>query len=264
MSERSEKFAEAGVRISAAAAGGWLSTVLGPEAGAATAETISEIGTNTVGFLMARRRDRVEKTLTAASDEAARRIDDGEEVDPEFVEGDEAGVLFEAVVDAAAQAFDERKCAVIANVYAAAAFEPGISPSDALLYVKRIREASWRQLVVLQYLLDDRRSEERFQIAQRDGRRNVTEPRRRPAALMAELAELGGTLELIGSGVPGGSVQNPQNIFGGEQVASTSVLEMTGTAVGRRISDLGGLADLVTDEELDRLAAELGELPEPQ
>jgi len=55
MESGKEKAIQAGVRIGAAAADGWLSTVLGPEAGPAVAETISEAGAAAVGFLGDRR-----------------------------------------------------------------------------------------------------------------------------------------------------------------------------------------------------------------
>jgi hypothetical protein len=80
---------------------------------------------------------------------------------------------------------------------------------------------------------------------------------------LAELSELGATLELIGTGVPGGTAQNPNNLFGGAQVTTLSVADMTATAVGRRISDLGRLAEVVSKADLDRLSAELAELPPP-
>ena len=50
-SKRPEKMVEAGIRISAAAAGGWLSPIFGVEGGAAAAEAISEVGTAAVSYL---------------------------------------------------------------------------------------------------------------------------------------------------------------------------------------------------------------------
>lgn len=80
MESRRGKAIQAGVRIGAAAAGGWLSTVLGPEAGPAVAETISEAGVAAVAFLDDRKSDRVSRTLIEISDEAATRIAAGEKV----------------------------------------------------------------------------------------------------------------------------------------------------------------------------------------
>jgi hypothetical protein len=144
------KAIQAGVRIGAAAAGGWLSIVLGPEAGPAIAETISEAGVAAVAFLGG---ERVSRTLIEISDEAATRIAAGEEVRTDIAdpESDDASALFEAVIVAAAQSVEDRKCAVIANVYASIAFYSLITIADALLYVERIRACSWRQLVALQF-----------------------------------------------------------------------------------------------------------------
>jgi hypothetical protein len=138
------KAIQAGVRIGAAAAGGWLSTVLGPEAGPAVAETISEAGVAAVAFLDDRKSDRVSRTLIEISDEAATRIAAGEKVRAEIAdpESDDATALFEAVIEAAAQSVEDRKRAVIANVYASIAFDPSITIVDALLYIERIRACS--------------------------------------------------------------------------------------------------------------------------
>jgi hypothetical protein len=258
-----ERVVEAGIRIGAAAAGGWLFPVFGVEGGAAAAEAISEAGTAAVAYLAGRKRDRVARTLTEVSEKSRTRTEAGEKIRREIIDGDseDAVVLFEAVVEAAALSIEERKCEVIANVYSAVAFDPTISVADALLYIARIRACSWRQLTVVQYLLDEDRSQERAAIARSDEERNVSEPRRRPAAFLAELSELGATLELIGTGVPGGTAQNPNNLFGGAQVTTQSVADMTATAVGRRIADLGQLAEVISRADLDQLSAELAELP---
>jgi hypothetical protein len=262
-SKNHEKIVEAGIRISAAGAGGWLSPLFGVEGGAAAAEAISEAGTAAVAYLAGRKRDRVARTLTGVSENARVRKEAGEQVRSDIIDSDSGGaiVLFEAVVEAAAQSIEERKCEVIANVYSAVAFDPTISIEDALHYIGRIRDCSWRQLTVVQYLLDEDRSQERAAIAREDEQRNVSEPRRRPAAFLAELSALGATLELIGTGVPGGTAQNPNNLFGGAQVTTQSVADMTATAVGRRIADLGQLAKVVSKADLDQLSAELAELP---
>jgi hypothetical protein len=245
------KVLQAGVRISAAAAGGWLSTVLGPEAGPAAAETISEAGVAAVAFLGDRKSERVARTLIEISDEAAARIALGEEVRAEIAdpESDDAFALFEAVIEAAAQSVEDRKCAVLANVYASIAFDPSITIADALLYVERIRACSWRQLVALQFLHAGGRVRERERIvaAGQEGDIDIA------PALSAEFSELGLTLELIGSGIRGGRVSNPSTTFGGNQLTTQSVAAMTPTAVGRELIRLGRLEGEVREDELDVL-----------
>jgi hypothetical protein len=199
------KAIQAGVRIGAAAAGGWLSTVLGPEAGPAVAETISEAGVAAVAFLDDRKSGRISRTLIEISDEAATRIAAGEKVRAEI--------------------------------------------ADALLYIERIRACSWRQLVALQFLQAGERAQERERIvaAGQEGDIDIA------PALSAEFSELGLTLELIGTGIPGGRISNPSTTFGGGQPTTQSVAAMTPTAVGRELIRLGKLEDEVGEDELDAL-----------
>jgi hypothetical protein len=133
------------------------------------------------------------------------------------------------VVEAAAQSAGEKKCAVIANVYASIAFDPAVSIPDALLRVGRVRACSWRQHVALQFLVAGDREEERQRIlvAGSEGDIDIA------PILSAEFSELGSALELIGTGIPGGRVSRPELTFGGNQVTSQSVAGMTPTAVGR-------------------------------
>jgi hypothetical protein len=172
---------QAGVRIGGAAVGEWLSTVLGPEAGPAVAETISEAGVAAVEFLGNRKSERVSRTLTEISDEAA------------------------------AQSVENRKCAVVANVYASIAFDrqsrlptPSSISSESGL-------GSWRQLVALQFLQAGGRARERERIVAAGQEGNID----MAPALSAEFSELSLILELIGTGIPGGRISNPSTTFGG-------------------------------------------------
>ena len=242
----SDKAIEAGIQITAAGAGGLMSTVLGPEGGAAVGEAIAQAATVAVSWLGRRKQDRISRTLTLVSEETARRIAAGEPVRPEIAEGEDAAALFEEVVEAAAQSVEERNCAVVANVYASIAFDPAISIPDALLLVGRIRACSWRQLVALQFLVAGDREEERqrIQVAGNEGDTDIA------PMLSAEFSELGSTLELIGSGIPGGRVSRPGSTFGGNQLSSQTVAEMTPTAVGRELIRLGRLEEEVRPREL--------------
>jgi hypothetical protein len=262
MESGKEKAVRAGVRIGAAAASGWLSTVLGPEAGPAVAETISEAGVAAVGFLSDRKGKRVSRTLIEISDEAATRIAAGEEVRTEIAdpESDDATALFEAVIEAAAQSVEDRKCAVIANVYASIAFDPSITIADALLHIERIRACSWRQLVALQFLQAGGRVQERERIVAAGQEDNIDIA----PALSAEFSELGLTLELIGTGIPGRRISNPLTTFGGGQLTTQSVAAMTPTAVGRELIRLGKLEDEVGEDELDALGRAIADTrPDP-
>jgi hypothetical protein len=183
------------------------------------------------------------------SEETARRVAAGEAIRPEIAEGEDAAALFEGVVEAAAQSIEERKCTVVANVYTSIAFDPAILIPEALLLVGRIQACSWRQLVALQFLAAGDREEERqrIQVAGNEGDIDIA------PILSAEFSELGSTLELIGTGIPGGRVSRPESTFGGNQVTSQSVAGMTPTAVGRELIRLGRLDEEISPQELDEL-----------
>jgi hypothetical protein len=105
----------------------------------------------------------------------------------------------------------------------------------------------------LRYFEDQSRQSEREMIAVAG---DEGEARIHPA-LEAELSEAARTLELIGIGQDGGSVANPSNSMGGGQIVSSSARRVRATGLGQTISRLGRLADLVSEEELDSIAADL-------
>lgn len=158
------------------------------------------------------------------------------------------------MVEAAARSIEEKKCDLIANIYASVAFDGQISADDALLYVRRIRAASWRQLVALRYVEDETRKRERELI----GAAGAEGEARIHPALGIELSELAGRgLELIGIGQEDGSVSDPSSVFGGGTITSQTVARLRATGLGETISRLGRLRNLVTDEELHVIAVDL-------
>lgn len=255
--------AVAGVRVSAAAAGGYLSTVLGPEAGAAVAETISEAGIQAVGWLEGRAADRVTKTLSAVSDAVARRIAEGEQIREELRDQDneDALALFGSVIEAAARSAEDRKCIAIANAYTSIAFDPEISIEDALLLVRRIKDASWRQLVALVYLSAEDRAHERFKLfnAGTGGEVEI-----RPA-LIAELTEMSETLGLVGLKNSDGRVGPPSSSGAGDfsspALSKSLRAGWAASPLGEELLRLASLNDVVQGDELDDLAESLAVSP---
>jgi hypothetical protein len=72
------------------------------------------------------------------------------------------------------------------------------------------------------------------------------------------LSELAGRgLEFIGIGQEDGSVSDPSSVFGGGTITSQTVARLRATGLGETVSRLGRLSELVTEEELDALAADL-------
>ncbi|HEV2791179.1 MAG TPA: hypothetical protein VGV69_07765, partial [Solirubrobacterales bacterium] len=187
--------------------------------------------------------------------EVQRRQEEGDVVRPEIADADSEGArtIFETVVDAAARSIEEKKCAVIANIYASVAFDPTVSVSDALLYVRRVRDASWRQLVALRYFEVPERQEERelIGVAGAEGEARIS------PALGVELSEAGRGLELIGIGQPGGAVANPSNVMNGGQITTASTTRLRATGLGETISRLGRLKEVVSEAELDEIARDL-------
>lgn len=250
------KVAAAGVRVGSAAAGGYLSTVLGPEAGAAVAETISEAGVQAVGWLEERATDRVTRTLTAASDAVAERIAEGEEIRGELRDQENEGAiaLLESVIEAAVRSAEDRKCLAIANTYAAIAFDLEISIDDALLLVRRLRDSSWRQLVALVYLSAEDRADERFEIFNA-GIGGQTEIR---PALITELTEMSETLGLVGlkseNGVVGPPSSSGAGNYSSPAISKSMRAGWSASPLGAELLRLTNLNDLVQGGELEELA----------
>lgn len=252
------KAAKVAVRAGAASVGACLTATLGPEAGAAAAESLAQ-GAEAllVGWLDRRSTNRVRRTLIATSEKVKERRDRGEQVrgalkDPK---NPESTALFEAVVATAAQSEEDRKCAVIANTYASIAVDPLISIGDALLYMRRIRGSSWRQLVALQFLLDGDRSDERGKMAAAGAEGEA----QASPALAAEMVELAETLGLVGIGEPGGYVGAPSATMGGGGFTTQSLANWTATGLGRELARLGELKNVVQSNDLDHLARGLAE-----
>jgi hypothetical protein len=244
-------------RAGAAGVGALLASTLGPEGAAATAEVLAQAGESALEWIDDRRGGRVARTLTAVSAQVAERRAAGEIVREDFAdpENGDAAALFEAVVVAAADSAEDRKCAVVANLYASLAFDTTSSIDDALLYVRRIRDASWRQLVALQYLKADSRSDERESAAVRGDEGEA----KASATLAAEMEELAETLGLIGVGQSDGSVTAPTGTMGGGGFYTSSLARWKPTAIGRQIASLGRLAKVVADSEVDDVARRLAE-----
>lgn len=107
----------------------------------------------------------------------------------------EANAIFEAVVAAVAQSFEKRKGEAVANLYASICADPEVSIADALHYLRRLRDASWRQLVAVRFFEDEDRQKERelIEVATREGDATIH------PTLGDELPELAPSLGFTGS-----------------------------------------------------------------
>jgi hypothetical protein len=213
-----------------------------------------------VGFVESRAQQRVARALQETSEEIAVRRANGDGVRPEIADLQNEGArsLFESFVEAAAESVEEKKCRLIANFYAKVATDERVSIDDALLYLRRIRAASWRQLVALRYFEDPGRSEERELIGAAGNEGDAVIH----AALGIELSELAGRgLEFIGFGQDGGAVADPASTFGGGTITSQSVARIRASGLGQTVSRLGKLNEIVSSEELDAIAQDLAGRP---
>lgn len=239
-------------RIAATGSGTYLAMLLGPAGGVAAAQALGELGDALVGKLIDWESRRVHRMLTGVKAQIDERVSSGEELSNPDSPGAQA--VFESIVEAAARSIEEKKCDLIANFYASVAFDKTIAIDGALLYLRRIRAASWRQLVALRYVEDETRTQERELIgaAGAEGDASIH------PALGIELSELAGRgLELIGIGQDDGSVSDPSSVSGGGTITSQTVTRLRATGFGETISRLGRLADLVTEEGLDTIATDV-------
>lgn len=249
------KLAKSGIRIIAASAGGFLGSLIGPEGGAGAGQGLSELGESVVDYVLdGRQKDRVGKVLSRSVARMEERRAGGEEIREEIgdLRREDAASVFEAVVDAAALSFEEKKAKAIANFYAEVAFDKSVSVADALLYLRRIRGASWRELLALCFFASGERREERelIQVPLAEGDAHIH------PALEDELSEMLRALGLLGIEDNDGGVNDPSDIWGGgKALAETGKIRPT--SLGAAIARLGRLDEVVSKSELDEIAADL-------
>lgn len=252
---RAGELAKSGIRIGAAAAGGYLGAILGPEGGSGAGQALSEAGESLVDYVLDRRqKDRVAGVLQRAVEQIEERRGAGEEVREEFGDlgREDAAAVFESVVDAAARSFEGKKAEAIANFYAEVAFDESVSVADALLYLRRIRDCSWRQLRALCFFASEKHREERelIQVPLVEGDAHIH------PAFDDELSEMLRALGLLGVEDNEGGVNDPSDIWGGFK-AKTETGRIRPTSLGAAITRLGRLEEIVTDDELGDIAADL-------
>jgi hypothetical protein len=249
---RKAAFLRSAARVSTAAAAGYLTKVFGPELGASAGETLALAGEGVVGLIEQREQSRIARTLIQVHDEVMRRTARGETVreliaDPQ---GEDAVAVFEAVVEVAARSNEERKCEVIANLYASVAFDDSVSIGDALLYVRRVRDASWRQLVAVHYF------DQRAQAGKGVDVVTSRQVMRGQPALGAELNALRETLGLLEFGEEREEeLAMWEGVPDGFASAGPQVVHLTD--LGRALHRLGRIAEVVSQSDLDDVASEV-------
>lgn len=244
---------QAALRAGSQAVGAALGQILGVEAGAALGQALSDAGNKAVDFLRGRAASRAGRTLENVTEQIRDREARGESVRWQLKD-DDAGAaieLFESMLDAAAKSAEERKCEVIANLMASVAFDLSVSTADGLLYLQRVRDASWRQLVILQYVIDPSRQDERQRmgVAMEEG-----DVRLKPA-VEVEMFEAASGLELIGYIQEDGGVSNPLSTWRGTR--KMAIEKLGPTELGESIGRMGRLDEVVSANDLEDFVNEM-------
>jgi hypothetical protein len=237
--------------VSSSAAGGYLTTLFGPELGSGAGQALALAAEEAVGFIEQREQSRVAQTLSQVHEEVMRRVATGEAVRDVIADphGEHAAAIFEAVVDAAARSNEERKCEVIANLYTSVAFDDSVDVGDVLLYVNRVRGASWRQLVAVRFFDDRLQAGKGVDVVA--ARKTI----RAQPALGAELTELRENLGLLAFGEEREEVLAAwEGMPDGFASAGPQVVHLTG--LGRELCRLSRIPEVISSSELDAFANE--------
>jgi hypothetical protein len=173
----------------------------------------------------------------------ARRLESGElpRAD-EFFDQDRndraaAEELLEGVLQAAADAYEERKVPFLGTLYAAIAFDESIGRAYANLLIRSARRLSFRQLVVLAVLWEGDAAEMAAAAAREEPPRSlVTSDELAPE--IDELERLG----LLGRGSPGGSSKRGGMTF--VDASSVPLADLSLSRHGKQLYELMGLDDI--------------------
>jgi hypothetical protein len=244
-------------RVGGAAVGGFLGTIIGPEAGAAAGQALMEATDMVIPFLTDRVNRRIRTLTQQAQTETERRRAEGEQFRDDGLLDDEplGEDLLEGVLRGAIEAEREQKAAAIGNVAAAVAFDETLSGADALRYIRLIREASWRQLCALVYFTDDSSVSER----ELHGAKGSEGDAQIKPVLEAELSELARSLELIGfRDSSTGAINNPSDTWNGGGITAADLGKVAATGLGLSLVRIARLSDLVSEKDLDDLRVDLG------
>lgn len=236
--------------------GGFLASIIGPEAGAAAGQAMMETTDMVVPFLTERANGRIKALSTQANAEVQRRADGGGTYRSDgLLDDEELGQdILEGVFRGAIEAERNQKTAALANLAATIGFEDELSGADALRYIRLLRSASWRQLCALAYFADESFSAERERIAVKG---SEGEAQIKPV-LEAELSEMARSLELIGiRDTTSGAVNNPSNVFGGGQITAANLGTVAPTGLGLTLLRVTRLRELVEDDDLRELREDL-------
>ena len=254
---RAQELIERGSDLAGALAGGGFSLLGGPLGalgGPALGVAIKHAATVVAGHLFGRQAERAGATALLIANRHKRGErpvrDDGffDTRDQLRSPGEE---LLEGVLLKAADAYEERKIPLLAALYDGIAHTTDVSPADANHLLRLAERLSYRQLVLLAVLADDRhfRTLARASSTKKEGRTTIS------PTLAADLEELG-DLGLVGVRVEGkgpfrvGATYGSTGPISEKELGSLKLLE-TGRIL-HRLMDL----ELIPGDEQDEVVGD--------
>jgi hypothetical protein len=164
--------------------------VVGPPVALALRRAIAQVQ----GWVGSRQAERVDDAIRVAAADIERHRAEGGQVRAAFADVDDperAGAedIAEAVLQATALSYEQRKARYLGHLLAAIAIRQDISIADAHYMTRLVRRLSYRQLVILAVI-----GEDEINVARMVGHKTRMEQ-----AIADELEELGANYALVGS-----------------------------------------------------------------
>jgi hypothetical protein len=257
-SQRVRSFIASGGRVAGGATGAAIGLIGGPvlaiaggAAGQAIGDTLAAGAVDFYDRVLSRRQGaRAADALALATVAINRRLAAGDTPRQDFVDGaddsSEAPEVLEGTLLAAANAYEQRKVEYIGRFYANLAFDPTVSPSFANLLLQLLDRLTYGQLRVMSVLGD----EKYLDLILRVGSEREKGFFRSNDDVVAEMDELS-TMGLVGYVQADGKILPPTAVWGGDGISSwarAKLYQARLTAMGQRVHDLLGLADMPDDE----------------
>jgi hypothetical protein len=264
--ERLREFMESGGQVVGQAAGAALSIVAGPVvgtgAGAALGEVFARVGLEIHERLLARRQGaRAAGALDVAFVRVDERLNAGDDLrdDGFFNPGPDGRVDAEEVLEGtlltAANAYEERKVALIGKLYANLAFEPTVSPALANFLLRLADRLTYHQLTVLAFFAYAQSGEGEMALVRLTAEQSET-GRLPSQGLIAELNDLSEVTRVLGLRQDDGTVIAPQDAWGDGGWLMRHFVQVALTPVGDTLHRLMEL-DKLPPADLDSVLAEL-------
>ena len=251
VSEFASRIGQSATQLALVSAG---DPVLAIPAGAIVGQTINDVGKDLAHRLMSdsqarRAADFVEETVTLIQ----QHLDHGDRVrnDGFFEAGlrhDDAREVYEAAALVAADTPARRKLHHIAALSAAIPFRDDVSVETSAFLIKLLDQLTYRQLVLLAAFNDGTPVQKLRETSPLAEERLLV-----GAEIEAEMIDLD-TRRLLGTGVTGGRIARiSTDRFGGSNVRTTDLGEITLTPLGITLHDLADLAAIPTREQVAAL-----------